>query len=232
METIKGSQPLLSRTISMLLNRLSLILIAIVMVLFIGGKFELASASQTNAESEIQELAMCYALGTDAIGRGNLQEGKDIYSNCFTPDAVITAIFPSGASATSYNPNDWAKFVYSVFQGNGYKATQHLIGTVNISVKNNQASMSSYLHATHVLSDTSIDVANGTYVDEVVNKKGSWKISRRTLKLIDFLNLSSPASANSAASNSSATATNSFAADTSSNTLRTSQRPYIPSSEN
>ncbi|WP_414551428.1 hypothetical protein [Anabaena sp. CCY 0017] len=47
-------------------------------------------------------------------------------------------------------------------------------------------------HATHKRSETSIDVANGTYEDEVVLVNGRWKIQRRTLKLFTFLNLSSP----------------------------------------
>ncbi|WP_341526040.1 nuclear transport factor 2 family protein [Nostoc sp. UHCC 0302] len=96
-------------------------------------------------------------------------------------------------SQTSIGTDAWADFVYSVFQGNGYVATQHLMGTINISeLQYNQAKMTSYLHATHKRSETSIDVANGTYEDQVVNTNGRWKIRQRTLKLIDFLNLSSP----------------------------------------
>ncbi|MFN6569460.1 nuclear transport factor 2 family protein [Dendronalium sp. ChiSLP03b] len=177
-------------------------MLAATLVLF-GGRFELAraiqpnfeaaSVTQPNAELEIQKLTNCYALGTDAIGSGNLQEGKKIYRDCFTQDAQITAIFPDGASETRFGTDAWADFVYSVFQGNGYQATQHLMGTINVSVRSDRAKMSSYLHATHKRSDTSIDVANGTYEDDVVlNRNGRWKISNRTLKLIDFLNLSSP----------------------------------------
>ena len=123
--------------------------------------------------------------------------GVEFIHGDFTQDAVLTAIFPDGASETRYGTDSWADFVYSVFQGNGYTATQHLIGTINISVQNNQAAMTSYLHATHKRSETSIDVANGTYEDEVINKNGHWKIRKRTLKLIDFLNLSSPTTASS-----------------------------------
>jgi hypothetical protein len=57
--------------------------------------------------------------------------------------------------------------------------------------------LTSYLQATHKISDTSIDVANGTYEDELIKQNGRWKIRRRTLKLITFLNLSSPPSASS-----------------------------------
>jgi len=228
MENKRISKPVLSKSISLLLKRLSLIVMAVAMVVILGGRFEVASASQPNAKAEIEELTVCYALGTDAIGRGNLQEGKNIYQNCFTPDATITAVFPNGASETRYGANDWADFVYAVFQANGYQATQHLIGTVNISVKNNQASMSSYLHATHKLSETSIDVANGTYVDEVVKTQGSWKISRRTLTLIDFLNLASPGSPESDSSSSNADVSTSSVSRASTTNLKKPHRPYIP----
>lgn len=202
MEKRKENRRIFSKIISFISNRITLILLAATLVLF-GGRFELAraiqpnfeaaSVTQPNAELEIQKLTNCYALGTDAIGSGNLQEGKKIYRDCFTQDAQITAIFPDGASETRFGTDAWADFVYSVFQGNGYQATQHLMGTINVSVRSDRAKMSSYLHATHKRSDTSIDVANGTYEDDVVlNRNGRWKISNRTLKLIDFLNLSSP----------------------------------------
>ncbi|BAY91178.1 hypothetical protein NIES3275_32000 [Microchaete diplosiphon NIES-3275] len=167
--------------------------IATVLVL-LGGTFEFAFASQPNAQLDIEKLTVCYALGTDAIGRGDLQGGKNIYPDCFTPNATITAVFPDGTTQTYIGTNAWADFVYAVFQGNGYVATQHLIGTININVNGNNATMTSYLHATHKRSDTSIDVANGTYEDEVIQQNGRWKIRRRTLKLITFLNLSSPPS--------------------------------------
>ncbi len=204
MEKRKENGRIVSKAISFLLNRITLVVLAVTLVLFVGGRFEVASATQPNAELEIQQLTSCYALGTDAIGRGNLLEGKNIYRNCFTQDSVLTAIFPDGASETRYGTDSWADFVYSVFQGNGYQATQHLMGTINISVENNKATMTSYLHATHKRSETSIDVANGTYEDQVVKINGRWKIRNRTLKLIDFLNLSSP-STNSSAANSRTT---------------------------
>ncbi|MBD2214723.1 nuclear transport factor 2 family protein [Calothrix sp. FACHB-156] len=167
--------------------------IATVLVL-LGGTFQFAFASQPNAQLDIEKLTVCYALGTDAIGRGDLQGGKNIYPDCFTPNATITAVFPNGDTQTYIGTNAWADFVYAVFQGNGYVATQHLIGTININVNGNNATMTSYLHATHKRSESSIDVANGTYEDEVIQQNGRWKIRRRTLKLITFLNLSSPAS--------------------------------------
>ncbi|MBE9198968.1 MULTISPECIES: nuclear transport factor 2 family protein [unclassified Nodularia (in: cyanobacteria)] len=192
MKTKKANSRIFPQLISILWHRVTLIALAITFVLLIGGRFEPANASQPNAQLELQKLTTCYALGTDAIGSGNVFEGKNIYRDCFTQGAVITAVFPDGATETLIGTDAWADFVASVFQNNGYQATQHLIGTINISVQGNQGNMSSYLHATHKRSDTSIDVANGTYEDEVVKVNGRWKIQRRTLKLITFLNLSSP----------------------------------------
>ena len=192
MEKRKEHRRTFSKFIPILWHRITLIALAITFVLLIGGRFEPANATQPNAELELQKLTTCYALGTDAIGSGNVLEGKNIYRDCFTDDAILTAVFPDGASQTLLGTDAWADFVNSVFQNNGYEATQHLIGTINISVQGNEAKMSSYLHATHKRSDTSIDVANGTYEDEVVRVNGRWKIQRRTLKLITFLNLSSP----------------------------------------
>ena len=64
------------------------------------------------------------------------------------------------------------------------------MGSINVSILNaNQATMSSYLYVTHKLSETSVDVGNGTYVDEVVKENGRWKIRRRTLNNIVLFNL-------------------------------------------
>ncbi len=50
-----------SKAISFLLNQISLIVLAVILVLFIGGRFELANATQPNVQSEIQKLTSCYA---------------------------------------------------------------------------------------------------------------------------------------------------------------------------
>ncbi len=152
-----------------------------------------------DAEAEIAKLALSYAFGTDAIGCGDLQKGRELYRACFTPEAVIAVFLPRTANdftgppdAMKTGPDEWAELVASAFKGK-YTATQHLIGNVDIHVHGNTATMTSYLHATHKRSDTSIDVANGTYEDEVVLRDGQWRIRRRTLKLITFLTLAASA---------------------------------------
>ncbi|MDC0740487.1 nuclear transport factor 2 family protein [Polyangium mundeleinium] len=150
------------------------------------------------AELEIAKLPVCYALGTDAIGRGDLQAGKNIYAPCFKSDTELAVYFPGTPftgppSSTAVGANAWADFVEGVFTTSGYTSTQHLIGSIDINViDEDEATMTSYLHATHVLPDGTIDVANGTYEDEVIRVNGAWKIKRRTLKLITFLNLGTP----------------------------------------
>lgn len=150
-------------------------------------------------EAAIEQLTLDYAFGTDAIGRGDLQRGKELYRACFTPDAVIAVFFPRASNdftgapdSTKTGPDEWAEFVASVFKGK-YTATQHLIGNIVVHVHGDTATMTSYLHATHKRADTSIDVANGTYEDDVVVHGGQWRIRRRTLKLITFLTLATPA---------------------------------------
>ncbi|MDI1442779.1 nuclear transport factor 2 family protein [Polyangium sp. 6x1] len=171
---------------------------AAAVTLFAGFISPTPNGWKLSAELEIAKLPVCYALGTDAIGRGDLQAGKDIYAGCFTSDAELAVYFPGTPfngppSSTSTGANDWADFVSGVFTTSGYTATQHLMGSFNINVNDeDEATMTSYLHATHVLSDGTIDVANGTYEDEVIRVNGAWKIKRRTLKLITFLNLGTP----------------------------------------
>jgi SnoaL-like domain len=149
-------------------------------------------------EAQIAKLTSCYAYGTDAIGRGDLQRGKDIYEPCFAADAELEVYFPGTPlngppSFETVGTESWADFVSSVFTANGYTSTQHMMATIDVNVTDGaHATMTSYLHATHVLPDGTIDVANGTYEDEVVRQNGTWKIKRRTLKLITFLNLGTP----------------------------------------
>jgi hypothetical protein len=149
---------------------------------------------QHDDEAEIAKLPVCYALGTDAIGRGDVAQGKAIYTPCFTSNAVLSVYFPGSPfsgppSFSTVGASSWGDFVSNTFTANGYTSTQHLMGSVDIHVDGHHATMTSYLHATHVLADGTIDVANGTYEDEVVRQNGDWKIKSRTLKLITFLNL-------------------------------------------
>jgi SnoaL-like domain len=165
-----------------------------------GGASSDASSNSSDAEDEveIQKLTVCYARGTDVISGGDLAGGKNIYQGCFTNDAEISVYFPganfNGApDFTTTGTSSWADFVDNTFAAYGYTYTQHLVGTIDVHVTGNHASMTSYLNATQVLPDGTIDVVNGNYVDEVVRKHGHWKIKRRTLKIHSFVHLGTPA---------------------------------------
>ena len=140
-------------------------------------------------EADIARLTVGYAQGTDEIGNGNIDAAKARYSKCFTEDANFDALFPNGDRQKRANPNEWADFVASAFKGAGYTTTQHLIGTIDVSVSGDTATMTSEVHATHVLPNGGMDVANGKYTDKVVKTSDGWRISARNLKLITFLNI-------------------------------------------
>ena len=71
-------------------------------------------------------------------------------------------------------------------------ASPHLMGNIEVHVNGTSGTITSYLNATHVLSDGTVDIANGTYEDEVVRQNGAWMIKKRTLKLINYQNFGSP----------------------------------------
>lgn len=158
------------------------------------------SLYELNALNEIEDLEYCYAAGTDAIGRGDLAEGKQIYAKCFAPNApvVITAAGadPNDPPAVSVpSAQAWANLVYDIFQDAGYVSTQHLISNIRIKIQpgGTKATITSYLSATHIYDpSSSIQVAHGTYHSEAVLTPSGWKLSKRTFNTLDFLRLDSP----------------------------------------
>ena len=162
---------------------------AIVLGWALGSGVAAEPTSRLQDEADIRNLTICYAHGTDAIGRGDVAAGRAIYQPCFTKDATFSVVFPNGQIEERTGSDAWADFVVSVFQGAGYTSTQHLLGTISIEVQDTSVTMSTYLHATHVLPNGSIDIANGTYEDSVVKTEEGWRIQSRKLTLITFLNL-------------------------------------------
>jgi hypothetical protein len=175
--------------------RLATIVFASVLLLAggLGLRASDASPSNPDAELKIQKLPVCYALGIDAIGRGDVPAGIDTWDDCFTDD-VTFAIYFAGSDFngppdyTSVGVVSWADFANSFFRNAGYTSTQHLVGTVNVELQGNKAKITSYIQASHFVGDGSVDIAKGTYEDDVVLDHGRWKIKRRTLKLLSSLN--------------------------------------------
>ena len=114
----------------------SIMLIALITAVVLSWPRGVAAepASRLQDVADIRKLTICYAYGTDAIGRGDVAAGRAIYQPCFTKDATFSVIFPNGQEEERTGSDAWADFVATVFQGAGYTSTQHLIGTISIEV--------------------------------------------------------------------------------------------------
>ncbi|KYF90169.1 nuclear transport factor 2 family protein [Sorangium sp. So ce296] len=155
---------------------------------------------ELKALQEIEQLEYCYAAGTDAIGRGDLETGKAIYARCFTEDAPVL-IWEAGADpgdppvVSVPSAEAWADFIDVLFAESGYVGTQHLISNVRIDILpgGRRAKITSYLIATHVYDPlSSVQVAHGTYENEAVLTNSGWKLSKRTFRTLSFMRIDSP----------------------------------------
>jgi 3-phenylpropionate/cinnamic acid dioxygenase small subunit len=149
-------------------------------------------------QREIGALAVAYAHAVDALGRGDVEQGRRIIETCFTSDTVFEAYFPEADPGARpffsvVGPDDWTDRVYEGFAALGYTATQHHIGNVQISLQGDTAVMKCCLTATHVIDWTSsIVYATATYTDQVVRTAEGWRIARRRLQATSALRLQSP----------------------------------------
>ena len=179
-----------------------------------GSGEERSDRPERSDKEAIAELIYCYARGTDAIGDSTtnadpLATGAAIYRGCFTPNAMFRAwfpqqkfdrqafpnpdAFPESAPAPFLGPYAWAVFVNSVFRGNGYTFTQHILSNVNVTVNGDTGRLTAYLNASHVISGTAVGgpsrcvaVANGTYSGYARKIRGKWLLTRLDLTLITF----------------------------------------------
>jgi hypothetical protein len=197
-----------------MLNRSSVVGLALMLALPVATTHA-APGVETRADREaVAELMYCYARGTDEIGDATtnpdpLAAGLAVYHDCFAPDAEFRAWFPQQpfdsqtfpnpdahpdtAPAPFLGPAAWAGFVNSVFRGNGYTFTQHMITNVDVQLQGNRALLTAYLNATHVISGEAIGgpsrcvaVANGTYSMQAVKRRGRWVATSLDLTLITF----------------------------------------------
>lgn len=148
-------------------------------IVLVGQKPSLADDGQggVSAKEQVQDLVVCYARGTDAIGSAttavggqpldstvNLSvpkfaEGLAFYRGCFARDFSFTLKFGDFVLLTVPDPGNplpaadpalqWAKFVNNAFRGPAYSNTQHLMGSIIGEVHGNTADVQSYLIATH-----------------------------------------------------------------------------------
>jgi hypothetical protein len=135
-----------------------------------------------SARRAVEDLVVCYSLGTDAIGKAvnavggqpldstvnlsdpNFAEGLAYYRRCFSQDftfriksgnAIVLSV-PNPATRTPSTDAalQWANFVNNSFRGAKYKGTQHLQGTIASAIDGNSASAQAYLVATQIYGPT------------------------------------------------------------------------------
>lgn len=183
--------------------------LSIVLALVLGLSSATASATENlQVKSEITDLMLCYAKGTDTFGEpGNLDaffEGLETYEACFTEDAVFN-LWPVGSDFNDApplsvpGPAAWAEFVVdpsvprdpatnlSISRG------QHMLSNFMVETKGNTGTLTAYLNATRTIFDpdtgavTNVSVANGTYTLYVEKIRGKWMVNQLDLKLISFV---------------------------------------------
>ena len=152
--------------------------VACAAVMATGVSLGAADAEEVAARMEIQDLPVCYALGTDAIGRAvtapssgadldstaamvdpSFKEGLAHYRRCFAPSFTFTLSNRGSAGQKVPNPAtrtqktdatlQWANFVNRAFRGSSYVYTQHHMGSISSEVRGNEGTIESYVIATH-----------------------------------------------------------------------------------
>src|SRR5262245_14844684 len=103
-------------------------------------------------KEEIQAIGLRYAEAADALGAGNVDEGRRMFKTCFTDDAVIELLLvghkPNDPPAYTWKGADsFVDFVEKSFASFGYISTHHQTSNFQITVHGDTASMKSYVTA-------------------------------------------------------------------------------------
>ena len=135
-----------------------------------------------SAQDQVEDLPVCYALGTDALGRAvnaigdqpldstanlddpDFAEGLAFYRKCFAKGFSFTLEVDGNPLLTVPDPAtrtdgtdaalEWANFVNNAFRGPQFRNTQHHMGSITSSVRGNRGTVQSYLIATHAYAAT------------------------------------------------------------------------------
>jgi hypothetical protein len=168
--------------------------------------------STADPRHQVEDLVVCYARGTDALGRATgalgdqpldstanltepaFAEALTYYRRCLAPGFSFRLEVEGQPAVTVPDPNtrtpntdaalQWANYVNNTFRGAGYSRTQHHMGTISSEVEGDRARIHSYLIATHVLDrNRGVDVVTGSYDDVTIQHDGHWQIETRTLRI-------------------------------------------------
>lgn len=161
-----------------------LIPLGLILMLTTGQAMAHRSGAALAHQAAVEDLAVCYARGTDLLGRAvnAVVTGPDpedpvnignpefdaalaLYRSCFSKDFafsleidgdfVLTVPEPATRTDRTDGALQWANFVNNAFRGPGYKTTQHHMGSISSKIRGRHARMVSYLIAYHVFGPAS-----------------------------------------------------------------------------
>ncbi len=158
------------------------------------------SASQRGGVDNPQDLALSFAYGIDAVGRGDFDKGVSLWETCFADDYSFQfTFFPGGPSIECPGPKCpiqkfdsraklRAEFAQAEFHRQGYLATQHQMLNVELRSRNgNQAEVFAYIQANHFLPDDVVDIFWGDFTIQAVEQDGLWRVHREEIVGTSFL---------------------------------------------
>jgi hypothetical protein len=147
----------------------------------LGGP-DVASAGGLHLSADdvvaIHNLKAGYAYGSDALARGDEVEGRARYHAVFTDDAHITSL----PDIDVIGPDRAADRVLEVLAGAGATKSQHLLGTIELTMPDggrgrNQVAVRAYVQATVILGPDGLLRVLATYDDVAVRTRAGWRLS-------------------------------------------------------
>lgn len=132
----------------------------------------LATAAEIADRLAVQDVMIRYATSVDA-------RDMERYASCFTADLVASG-FGQGPPMQGRE----AFLAYVIEALKRFSATQHLLGNQVVELRGDEATLRTYVQATHVLvndPDTTLTLW-ATYHDELVRQDGEWRIREHRLE--------------------------------------------------
>ncbi len=120
----------------------------------------------------VQDVMTRYANGVDT-------RDLDLYASAFTPGVVVSGF---GGAEVIEGREAWVDYVRKALERFG--VTQHLMGNYVVELRGDEATMRTYVQATHVLADDPKSTLTlwATYHDELVRDGAVWRIRDHRLE--------------------------------------------------
>ena len=165
----------------------------------------MSARAQSPADYEaVRNHIVCYPVGIDMIGRGEMDAGVAAWKQCFSTDLQFNLFFGRGdpiacpgancpMPATMNAVDMRAAMAKRAFETAGYQKTSHHLTNVKVSFASaDRATVNAYLQAWHWKADGVVVAAAGTWDVELVRSGTGWLISREKLGIVGAGALSPP----------------------------------------